>query len=532
MWNNDEGDELNEDGRPVQLYLPIETQQQRALETSSKTTVTSHIGGRPSLLDKNQVPTCDNCNDSLWLLVQMKISSSPSSDDHRHEDYETYYRHISVFCCPKEDCFATVKFDNGFACGGQGVFKCIQQRRVEVEDNDLLKSATVGPVAVVGNKASVSSVVAPAKPCWYDDSDNKKIGDTNDDWGLDNTVDVSKQEQSLEDAVVAMEKGLEEDGSMLVMTKKKATTKHEKKPSAASNNDDHSDVINEEQSFKYFRLKVQDEPMATRPALEDDDVGLLESDEKIRNMLARYMAEEDDEDILAALEGNGGGDGGGRVVAEEDERLTDEERVLRSFQDRLRRAPRQVVRRAAPGGIPLWSVPDKNRKSGKKLWTVPDCCGSCGHKLGFEFQLLPSVLSTLEVDRYAAATNSSANPSRTPYGSNGRLDLDELLSNGLNFGSVAVFSCANDECPAKQSSSSSSLSHDGQDVFLVIQESVDEAMSLHEKKNNKSKDEKTHQQQHHLKEDYHKLPFRQELPQATMAILEDLDDDDEFELDG
>jgi hypothetical protein len=293
-------------------------------------------------------------------------------------------------------------------------------------------------------------------------------------------------------------------------------------------------------------LKTQDEPMATRAALDDDDVGLLDSDEKIRNMLARYMAEEDDQDILAALRGADTGDGAcGGAGGEEDERLSDEERTLRGFQDRLRRAPTQVIRRAAPNGVPLWSVPNTNRKSGKKLWSVPDCT-ACGGKLGFEFQILPSILSALEVDKYANDRSTAPkNSSDDVDVDEAMTDLDELLSNGMNFGSVAVFACDNCDCPAKQSNQ---FCYGGEDVFLVVQESADEGTALRENKKNKNRNraktetsncQQAQEQQQQPQPQQHKQQHPNDrtvsmdfFPAATMAVVEDLDDDDEFELDG
>ena len=81
--------------------------------------------------------------------------------------------------------------------------------------------------------------------------------------------------------------------------------------------------------FDCYTLTEIDEPPAPIPQIEEDDVGLGASDEKIRNMLARYMAEEEDPEILAALQGvTIGGGGGGASGGEADERLSLEDRVL------------------------------------------------------------------------------------------------------------------------------------------------------------------------------------------------------------
>ena len=534
MWNNDDGDELNEDGRPVQLYLPVSTGSSSGYVGPSAGGAgggTSYIGGQwtppppaaqedddqqhPNLVQ----PACDHCNENLWLLVQFDVP--PPSQQQQHQP-QCPRRTISVFGCPKQDCFASVKFNNGFSNGGQGVLKCIQHRS-KPDTSDTVKA---------NNVKSITPSAPPVKSSLYDNDD-----DDDDDWGLDNTKnDAAAQQKSLEDAVAAMEMGLDEHGSIGMAKSTKNKNSHSKQKQITD--DQRKNISNNKNkttnSFKCFRLKAQDEPMSDRPVLEDDDVGLSESDEKIRNMLARYMAEEDDEEILAALRGANNGGGGGASTAggggEEDERLTDEERILRGFQDRLRREPTQVLRRAKPNGTPLWSLVDKDRKSGRTLWSVPDC-KACGCKLGFEFQLLPSILSTLEVDKYAndspsAAATRNKQSSDDNENEKNPFDLDELLTTGMNFGSVAVFACDNADCPSSKKQSISD------DVFLVIQESADEGTALLESRKKKKHRSNGHNQQQQPEDSNTRTTQMRELPQATMAIVEDLDDDDQFELDG
>ena len=529
MWNNDDGDELNEEGRPVQLYLPVSTGNSSGFvgPNSGGGGGTSYIGGQwtppPVAEDDDQQhlnllhPVCDNCNESLWLLVQFDVP--PQSQ--QQQQPQCLRKTISVFGCPKQDCFSCIKFNNGFSNGGQGVLKCIQHQS---------KPATSDTVRV---NAKSNTPSAPAKSSWYDNDDD-------DDWGLDNSKNNAAVQQSLEDAVAAMEMGLDEHGSISMTKSKKNKNSHSKQKQTTEDKNKNKNKNNNNNkttnSFKCFRLKAQDEPMSSRPVLEDDDVGLSESDEKIRNMLARYMAEEDDEEILAALRGanNGGGaSAGGAGGGEEDERLTDEERILRGFQDRLRREPTQVLRRAKPNGTPLWSLIDKDRRSGKTLWSVPDC-KACGWKLSFEFQLLPSILSTLEVDKYASCSSSTAatRNKKSPddeENEDNAFDLDELLTTGMNFGSVAVFACDNADCPSSKKQSGIS-----DDVFLVIQESADEGTALRESRKKKKQRNNAHNQQLQQQQEGSSTRTTQmrELPQATMAIVEDLDDDDQFELDG
>lgn len=434
MWNNDE--DVNDSGEPVDLYLPVQAPPRKTNIAPQD----SHIGGLP-FFDESLIPCCDLCGDKMFLLAQLRVGFS--------KDMERYF---CTFSCVKEDCFAEIAYDKGFATsssGLKGVVKCIEKKiAIESSDSKIKKP-------VVGNK----------KSSWYDDDDDGKKDD-DDDWGMGGDDDANID---LETAVAAMEGKLDDEGAIVMTPSKKQATKA--KPLSADES--------LQSAFGCYMLKKQPEPASSKSFLEDeDDVGLSESDEKIRNMLARYMAEEEDEDILAALGGTSLGGGGGKNNGEEDERLSEEDRVLRTFQDRQKRASRQVVRHAS-GGRPLWSIPDKNRKSGKQLWKVPETSK-------FEFQILPSILAALEVDQHPA-TKSQAKEEGTTTA------LDQLLSNGVNFGSIAVFTDAS--------------SSDGE-AFVVIQKSVDD------------------------------LPVRsaaaasgEGLPAASMAVVEDLDDDEEFELD-
>jgi hypothetical protein len=163
-------------------------------------------------------------------------------------------------------------------------------------------------------------------------SDDK--ADAENDWGID------ENEANLED-VEAMVAAMEMDGSTKARQLK---PKHSKKPPETSN------------AFPCFEIHSLQEPAVRRgDDMDDDDVGMMGgSDDKIQQMLARYMAEEEDEEILAAIRGSGGS-GGGSGRGEKDERLPPEDRAMLAFTDRVKRAPRQVVR-YAKGGIPLWSM--------------------------------------------------------------------------------------------------------------------------------------------------------------------------------
>jgi hypothetical protein len=476
MWDSEDDNHNNDE--PVKLFVPILGHPRFRRTNSHNAPTESHIGGHCSCFVDDLVVSCDKCQRPMYLMVQLRIPTAPpsasSKNNNNNQDTVSITeedRYLCLFVCPRTDCFELLHFDDkGFASDAQGLLKCIERRLASSMNTEKGNTIFCTP-----------SVSTPVPSSWYKDGDNDNTNehDSDDnDWAIDGS-DGEVEAVALEKAVAAMEKSLDENGMLLpveVHTPKQSVVSGPQQPTATNSEAALRDA------FDCYLLKEQNEPLPSRPMLEEDDVGLADSDEKIRNMLARYMAEEEDEDILAALRGTAiGHGGGGRAAAEEDESLSDEDRVLRGFQDRLRQLPRQVVRYDR-GGTPLWSIPDKSKKSGKPLWNVPDC-EFCGQTKKFEFQVLPSILETLEVDKVSGNTRMD------------NVGLDELLSRGMNFGSIAIFTCDNDMChqPIKDSS-------------VVIQRSVDDMDSM-------------------------KKPFGYALPLATRVVVENLDDDDEFELD-
>jgi pre-rRNA-processing protein TSR4 len=414
MWNSEE--EVNENGEVIQLYVAAKGPPRKR----NTNTVESHIGG---LAHQREAPTCGMCQDSTKLIVQLRLPNKSTAEGIKVD------RMLYVFSCSRATCFKRLQFVDGFAPADSGIMAC-----------QVAKTP-----AVIIQRELVPMV--PAKSSWYADDND----DDDNDWGVD-----GGGMESLEQAMAEMENKLE-DGALPKRPKKSSWKPASKIDESGGD------------AFHCYMLTKQTEPPASNPALEDDDVGLSTDDEKIRNMLARYMAEEEDENILAALRGRDIG----VDIGEEDERLTEESRLFRGFQDRLHRVPRQVVR-YAPGGTPLWSIPSV--RNDKKLWEVPSCA-KCGSQCSFEMQLLPSILHILQVDDMAVQNN--------------KMRIGDLLRSGINWGSVAVFTCPNPSCD-------STVGH------LVVQASVDEDLEPND------------------------VGMDRDLA-PTMAVVQDMDDDDEFE---
>ena len=108
--------------------------------------------------------------------------------------------------------------------------------------------------------------------------------------------------------------------------------------------------------------------------------------------------------------------------------------------------------------------------------------------------MLPSILAALDVDQHPVtrAAIEPADGGKTT-------SLDQMLSNGINFGSIAVFTT-----PATSS--------DEQEAFVVIQKSVDDLPEQRGVVKNTA-------------------VSGEDFPTASMAVVEDLDDDEEFQLD-
>lgn len=110
---------------------------------------------------------------------------------------------------------------------------------------------------------------------------------------------------------------------------------------------------------------------------------------------------------------------------------------------------------------PTTNVTSSSKRRGKRpqqvssFPSVPPC--PCGAKREFEFQLMPSILHVLNVDKYATIGNRIDLPTS-------RNEKDEILgtfsSGGMNWGTIAVYSC-------------SVSCGEFREEYVVVQESVD-----------------------------------------------------------
>lgn len=289
MWSGNE--EVNDEGQPVRLYLPIQYSGSRVCANDP---TASFIGGPASTT--RQCPVCGN---DLLTLLQLHIPSSEKS--------------FRVEACNSASCFRSLFESSKFHFGGNGVVTCKRILKAE-------KIASAPDATIKTMKQEQS------KPEAVDD-----WGVSSDDTGLDD----------LEAKLAAMETTNAYNGS--AAAPKKATPRSS--PPSSSNMTP--------SVLPIMALHSIQEPPARTASDDPRDVGLHgTSNQKIEEMLARYLEDEEDQDIVEMLKGSVPSGTGGQEL---DQDLTEEEMTFLRFSDRIKRAPRQVLRHA-PGGEPLWSM--------------------------------------------------------------------------------------------------------------------------------------------------------------------------------
>lgn len=251
----------------------------------------SFIGGPTSASSRQ----CPCCKQNLVTLVQLHI---PNTD-----------RTLRVEACNSASCFRTLfESSSKFHYGGDGVVAC---ERLVVPQNVPEPSLSV-------------------------EFETECMPKTVDDWGVSGDEDAGLDD--LEAKLAVMEATCS-SGS------KQAIPKAAKQSSAVK--------TKEKCVLPVMVLHSMQEPPSRTVSADPRDVGLHgTSNRKVEEMLARYLENEEDQDIVQMLKGTASTGAGGQ---EPDKDLTEDEMALLKFSDRIKRAPRQVIRYAY-GGEPLWSM--------------------------------------------------------------------------------------------------------------------------------------------------------------------------------
>lgn len=502
MWSS--GNDTNDDGESILLLLPVGSggikRRNKNKGYAKNDPSSSHIGGHPcyhendtllSRITRNGAqyhtnPKCAICDKVMNLLLQLNAP------------LDAVNRTLYVFGCNDASCFSV----KNAAAGEDGISSCRFQSCIGSDTKG-------GPLLCVRSqqqwKTETSNAITtnnvPAKESqgnkllenndWTmgDCSDDDWGDDGDDDWGSSGTTGTKENanEISMDDLENMLTK-CEVHSAKLggsVPSKKLPTTTNSPSgaPGISSNKLDNASAKSDfPPSFEHNDLEMMDEPSTGRGNGDSDDEDDAECSNieasRVDQMLSRYLDIEEDTDILSALKGGGKGSDGGSGNHEKEaggggeryERLPPEERAFHSFSTRLKRVPRQVARYAYRG-VPLWSIPlppssnsarrnpkKQHNKSKKKpvgahspLPVVPRC--ECGAERVFEFQILPSLLHVLDVDVHATTAVS-------PKNSDDVMDL--ISSGGMNWGSIAVYSCS-ESCEQSR------------EEFIIVQEAVCDA---------------------------------------------------------
>lgn len=249
----------------------------------------SYIGGPASTARQ-----CPVCGTALVTLLQLHIPTTERS--------------LRIEACNSTSCFRSLFDTSKFHFGGNGVVAC---ERLSAKEAVTIKT----PDATMKDEESKAT-----KPV--------------DDWGVSGDDDGMGLDD-LEAKLAAMETSAPKGPA-----KKVASSPRPPK------NDGPQAVL------PIIALHSMQEPPARTTSDDPRDVGLHgTSNQKIEEMLARYLEEEEDQDIIQMLKGSTSGAGGQEL----DQDLTEEEMTFLRFSDRIKRAPRQVLRYAC-GGEPLWSL--------------------------------------------------------------------------------------------------------------------------------------------------------------------------------
>jgi len=521
MWSGEQ--EKNGVGESVLLLRPVDhhsgtnSRRNKNKNKGPKNNPSlSHVGGLPcyhknDILissagsdDKYARPKCKRCDQPMYLLLAL------------HAPLDDFDRTLYVFGCNDASCYSGGKGDSmkirfqsciGDAIEG-GAMRCIRSQQ------PWKSSKTTSSVEKsISTNVSESPKESPANNLETNDwglddgSDGWGDEDDDDDWGGGGETNSTKDNANISmDDLEAMLTNSE----MLSASKKSETVASTKLQSTSNSSSKVSGVNNSANAkssqenvlpspaFDHIDLEMLDEPPAGRGNADDsddDDDDDGECATKVDQMLSKYLDMEEDEEILSALKGGGngsagkgdggsGGNGGGGGGGERYERLPPEERAFLAFSNRLKRAPGQVARYVY-GGVPLWSIPlppsnaakaqhtrskqqqhKSKKKNSQKVYSpvpdVPKCV--CGAARVFEIQILPSILHALDVDSYAS-TGAEQNDDDDV--------MDLFSSGGMNWGSVAVYSC-------------SQSCDESRDEFLIVQEAVGDAPI--EKKTEKNDD--------------------------------------------
>ena len=316
--------------------------------------------------------------------------------------YQTLFPFVPPSPSQPSDITSSVTRSNGLHYGGNGV---VVARCIRIVPTNSSNSNSNNNTTTTSTESSVP-VMEPSQnewTCtdnniestdWRMNTTNDTITATTNDHHNQNKYQNQEQEKDdqnmdldeLESQLAAIEAQSIHDGTLSTSSSVQQSTKKNTKPnnSNSTRREQPSD-----DGFPCFMLHGLQEPPAiptTYHHHHDDDAMTLQDEvglsgnskndqQKIQLMLQQYMEEmEDDTDLLHLLQQQHHSTSSPSLQyhgtskqkepqqhrsGERDERLSDLDRALFTYTDRLKRIPRQVMRHAGGGGhtsVPIWSM--------------------------------------------------------------------------------------------------------------------------------------------------------------------------------
>ena len=306
MWAS--GHDLNEEGTPVSLYVPIYSKSKRFVPTCKS----SYIGGKAVLHNPQaELSTlCGVCGDPLYCLAQV------------YTPMDGLERSLHVLAC------------NRYSCGNHPgrTVRCIRSQKIP------------GTGASATEKDLHDNHHDDKQDCGWG-MDDEPLSDDDDDWGDDGGEDLHHVEAMLS----AVELGHKKDKTKTAYNTTRQSQKIE---------------VSDRDCLECFEIEWLDEPEGEKD--DDDGVALViynkRRDAHAERLLAKYYNEEEDTGLvetLKALTKSNKPAKSQQYDSDEDEtidtiRNNTNDAIFESFTRRVKRQPDQVIRYAYKGQ-PMWS---------------------------------------------------------------------------------------------------------------------------------------------------------------------------------
>lgn len=374
----------------------------------------SHIGGVPvfyqniekssNFLSFHSSLQCQSCHDNTMMFLTQLYSPINLAGD-------TIHRSLYVFVCQKRQC--SLKSIGWIVLRDQQV-NC----SLEVEDVIDLKKQNISPL-----KTSVWDI--------FEDDDSEE--------------DLS----AIHELLVARDESLNKSSIAI--------------PNSIpiSNNNRQNNSI-DEHYYPCYSLDVYEDCYKKFDIHDDfdEDIGEgTDDNEHIQKLLKSYLAEEEDPLIVEVIKNQGNSSISNSSATARNDSVYDQEddevdtnKLLRTDKSResieayfrwiIRRDPSQVLRYSYEGD-PIWcTLPFPSDEN--------SICPHCGQSRVFEFQIMPTILSYINMNSSKSGNVSLSDISHQsnsditrPTEEQCKQFLNILDNDGIDFGVVAIYSCPN-----------------------------------------------------------------------------------------